>query len=224
MSSADEATKRPTVSAEEGGLLATVRNLWGYMWPEGRPDLKWRVILAIGALLVSKVATTLIPFVYKWIIDSLDGTTPDTALVMGIAIPIVVVVAFGVGNIIDAGFQQLRDVLFASVGQHAVREPKGQAVDEDRLAGRRGAKRVGKPGRRVDRGPPLAAPRTVERDALRHLVIPRLRGGDVGPRRRQRGDKLLGVGAFARTRAAEKKSQARPRPFRQRSRRDVPAR
>jgi len=122
MSSADEATKRPTVSAEEGGLLATVRNLWGYMWPEGRPDLKWRVILAIGALLVSKVATTLIPFVYKWIIDSLDGTTPDTALVMGVAIPIVLVVAFGVGNIIDAGFQQLRDVLFASVGQHAVRK------------------------------------------------------------------------------------------------------
>ena len=122
MSSADAAPKRPTVSAEEGGLLATVRNLWGYMWPEGRPDLKWRVILAIGALLVSKVATTLIPFVYKWIIDSLDGTTPDTALVMGIAIPIVLVVAFGVGNIIDAGFQQLRDVLFASVGQHAVRK------------------------------------------------------------------------------------------------------
>jgi len=122
MSSADEATKRPTVSAEEGGLLATVRNLWSYMWPEGRPDLKWRVILALAALLVSKVATTLIPFVYKWIIDSLDGTTPDTALVMGIAVPIVLVVAFGVGNIIDAGFQQLRDVLFASVGQHAVRK------------------------------------------------------------------------------------------------------
>jgi ATP-binding cassette subfamily B protein len=122
MSSADAAPKRPTVSAEEGGLLSTVRNLWGYMWPEGRPDLKLRVILAIGALLVSKVATTLIPFVYKWIIDSLDGTTPDTALVMGIAIPIVLVVAFGVGNIIDAGFQQLRDVLFASVGQHAVRK------------------------------------------------------------------------------------------------------
>jgi ABC-type transport system involved in Fe-S cluster assembly fused permease/ATPase subunit len=122
MSSADAAPKRPTVSAEEGGLLATVRNLWGYMWPEGRPDLKWRVSLAIGALLVSKVATTLIPFVYKWIIDSLDGSTPDSALILGLAVPIVLVVAFGVGNIIDAGFQQLRDVLFASVGQHAVRK------------------------------------------------------------------------------------------------------
>jgi len=122
MSAADEAPKRPTVNAEEGGLLATVRNLWGYMWPAGRPDLKLRVILAIGALLVSKVATTLVPFVYKWIIDSLDGTTPDTALLMGVAVPVVLVIAFGVGNVIDAGFQQLRDVLFASVGQHAVRK------------------------------------------------------------------------------------------------------
>jgi len=122
MSSADEATKRPTVSAEEGGLLATVRNLWGYMWPEGRPDLKFRVILAIGALLVSKVATTLVPFVYKGIIDSLDGSGPDAGLILGIAVPIVLVVALGVGNVIDAGFQQLRDVLFASVGQHAVRK------------------------------------------------------------------------------------------------------
>lgn len=122
MSTADEAPKRPTVSAEEGGLLSTVRNLWGYMWPEGRPDLKLRVVLAIGALLVSKVATTLIPFVYKWIIDSLDGSTPDAGLILGLAVPIVLVVAYGVGNIIDAGFQQLRDVLFASVGQHAVRK------------------------------------------------------------------------------------------------------
>ncbi|OEO32347.1 metal ABC transporter permease [Devosia insulae DS-56] len=154
MSSADEATKRPTVSAEEGGLLATVRNLWGYMWPEGRPDLKWRVILAIGALLVSKVATTLIPFVYKWIIDSLDGTTPDTALVMGVAIPIVLVIAFGVGNIIDAGFQQLRDVLFASVGQHAVRKLALQTFEHlHRLSLRfHLARRTGGLSRVIERG------------------------------------------------------------------------
>ncbi len=34
----------------------------------------------------------------------------------------VLVVAYGIGNVIDAGFQQLRDILFASVGQHAVRK------------------------------------------------------------------------------------------------------
>ena len=118
----DERGKRPTVSADEGNLLATVRNLWQYMWPAGRPDLKFRVILAIGALLVSKAATSVVPFVYKGIIDSLDGTAPDSALVLGIAIPVMLVIAYGLGNVVDAGFQQLRDVLFASVGQHAVRK------------------------------------------------------------------------------------------------------
>jgi ATP-binding cassette subfamily B protein len=122
MSSQGEAPKRPTVDASEANLGRTVANLWQYMWPKDRPDLKFRVILAVGALLVSKVATTLVPFAYKGIIDTLDGTSPDNALVMGLAIPIVLVIAYGVGNIIDAGFQQLRDVLFASVGQNAVRK------------------------------------------------------------------------------------------------------
>jgi ATP-binding cassette, subfamily B, heavy metal transporter len=122
MSSHGEAPKRPTVDAGEANLGRTVANLWRYMWPSDRPDLKFRVILAIGALLVSKVATTLVPFAYKGIIDTLDGTSPDNTLVMGIAIPLVLVVAYGVGNVIDAGFQQLRDVLFAAVGQNAVRK------------------------------------------------------------------------------------------------------
>ncbi|KKC39766.1 metal ABC transporter permease [Devosia epidermidihirudinis] len=120
--SLDQSEKKPSVAADEGSLFSTVKNLWGYMWPEGRPDLRMRVILAIGALMVSKVATTLIPFAYKGIIDSLDGSGPDSALVLGLAVPIVLVIAYALGNVIDAGFQQLRDVLFASVGQHAVRK------------------------------------------------------------------------------------------------------
>jgi ATP-binding cassette subfamily B protein len=130
MASPDAAGKQPTVSADEGNLLRTVRNLWTYMWPAGRADLKLRVVLAIGALLVSKVATTFIPFAYKGIIDSLDGaTTGDGTLILGLAVPVVLVIAYAVGNIVDAGFQQLRDVLFASVGQHAVRKLARQTFE-----------------------------------------------------------------------------------------------
>lgn len=118
----DSDNKKPSVSADEGSVFSTVKNLWTYMWPEDRPDLRWRVVWAIGALLLSKVATTLIPFAYKGIIDSLDGTAPDSALVLGLAIPVVLVIAYVLGNVLDAGFQQLRDVLFASVGQNAVRK------------------------------------------------------------------------------------------------------
>jgi len=118
----DSTEKKPSVSADEGSVFSTVRNLWSYMWPENRPDLRMRVIMALAALLASKVATTLIPFAYKGIIDSLDGTEPDQTLILGLAIPLVLVIAYVIGNIVDAGFQQLRDVWFASVGQHAVRK------------------------------------------------------------------------------------------------------
>ncbi|MHB1101315.1 MAG: ABCB family ABC transporter ATP-binding protein/permease [Devosia sp.] len=154
MAAADEAPKQPTVSAEESGLLRTVRNLWVYMWPKGRADLKWRVVLAIGALLVSKVATTFVPFAYKGIIDSLDASGDHSAVILGLAVPIVLVVAYGIGNIIDAGFQQLRDVLFASVGQHAVRRLAHQTFQHmHRLSLRfHLARRTGGLSRVIERG------------------------------------------------------------------------
>jgi ABC-type transport system involved in Fe-S cluster assembly fused permease/ATPase subunit len=120
--SSDTVDKKPSVSADDGSVFRTIGNLWTYMWPADRPDLRFRVVLAIGALLVSKIATTLIPFAYKGIIDSLDGSAPNGAVILGLAVPIVLVIAYVVGNIVDAGFQQLRDVLFASVGQNAVRK------------------------------------------------------------------------------------------------------
>jgi len=154
MAVSSETGKRPTVSADEGGLWRTVRNLWQYMWPEGRADLKLRVILAIAALLVSKVATTIVPFAYKGIIDALDTGGQGAALVLGLAVPIVLVVAYGLGNVIDAGFQQLRDVLFASVGQHAVRKLALQTFEHmHRLSLRfHLARRTGGLSRVIERG------------------------------------------------------------------------
>lgn len=113
---------RSTVSADEGALLSTVRNLWDYMWPADRPDLRMRAVLAIGALLLAKVASTLVPFAYKGIIDALGTSGPEAAVLLGLSVPIILVIAYGVGQIIDTGFQQLRDILFASVGQNAVRQ------------------------------------------------------------------------------------------------------
>jgi ATP-binding cassette, subfamily B, heavy metal transporter len=111
----------PKVSADAGATASTIRNLWTYIWPTDRPDLRRRVLLALAALLAAKVATTLVPFAYKGIIDTLDASGPDTALILGLAVPIVLVIAYGIGQIVDSGFQQLRDILFSSVGQHAVR-------------------------------------------------------------------------------------------------------
>lgn len=111
------------ISADRGATLAAVRNLWPYMWPQDRPDLKRRVLYALAALVAAKIATVLVPFIYKWATDALVPTTggSDALAVAAVATPVMLVIAYGVGRVLGTGFTQARDAIFAKVGQHAVR-------------------------------------------------------------------------------------------------------
>ena len=53
------APKPKTVDAGEKGFGTTIRNLWPYMWPAERPDLKVRVVWATVFLVVAKLVTVL---------------------------------------------------------------------------------------------------------------------------------------------------------------------
>ncbi|MBZ0230384.1 MAG: ABC transporter ATP-binding protein/permease, partial [Bauldia sp.] len=116
----------PKVKPES--TFQTLGSLWPYMWPTDRPDLKQRVALALGVLIAAKIVTVLVPYTYKWATDALL-TPPEGAaaaanlgLAVLITVPIMLVVANGVGRILSNVFNNLRDALFAKVGQHAVRQ------------------------------------------------------------------------------------------------------
>jgi len=112
-----------TVSAESGTMFSTLRNLWPYMWPAGRADLKSRVVWATAFLVTAKLVLMLVPYFFKWATDALDGglVAPGWVPVALIA-PVMLVLAYNVVRVVQMGFNQLRDALFASVGQHAVRQ------------------------------------------------------------------------------------------------------
>ncbi|KXF78071.1 metal ABC transporter permease [Paramesorhizobium deserti] len=112
-----------TVSAESGQTLQTIRNLWPYMWPDDRPDLKMRVVWATFYLIISKVVLILVPYFFKWATNALNGKmqAPDYIPVLFLG-AVMLVVAYNVARIVQAGLNQLRDALFASVGQYAVRQ------------------------------------------------------------------------------------------------------
>jgi ATP-binding cassette, subfamily B, heavy metal transporter len=113
----------PKVSADRSAMARTIGHLWPYMWPADRPDLKLRVLVAIVALIAAKIVTVLVPYTYKWATDALVGEGGAPAILpAALAAPIMLVVAYGVGRILMVGFNQLRDALFARVGQHAVRQ------------------------------------------------------------------------------------------------------
>jgi len=113
----------PKVTADSGRAFSTILNLWPYMWPSDRPDLKVRVAVAFLALLAAKVVTVLVPYSYKWAVDALTGEagTPGSVPLI-IAAPIALVLAYNLGRMVASGFTQLRDGFFARVGLHAVRQ------------------------------------------------------------------------------------------------------
>lgn len=120
---AEMSDNKKTVSADNSALFRTIANLWVYMWPTDRPDLKMRVVWAMFYLMLGNVALMLVPYGFKWATNALSGELQPANWVPDILLaPIMLVLAYNVFRLANVGFNQLRDALFASVGQHAVRQ------------------------------------------------------------------------------------------------------
>jgi ATP-binding cassette subfamily B protein len=116
----------PRAPDDSGALLRTVVNLWPYLWPADRADLKLRVLGALALLLAAKLATVAVPFTFKWATDALigHGSAPTEAsnwLIWTAAAPIALTLAYGAMRVLMAALTQMRDGLFAKVAMHAVR-------------------------------------------------------------------------------------------------------
>ncbi|ASY68223.1 ABCB family ABC transporter ATP-binding protein/permease [Sinorhizobium fredii] len=115
--------QKKTVSADAANPFGTIANLWPYMWPADRPDLKLRVIWATIILVAAKTVLVLVPYFFKWATDALNNK-PDALgfLPQFLTGAVMLVLAYNLARLLQSGLNQLRDALFASVGQHAVRQ------------------------------------------------------------------------------------------------------
>ncbi|MEM1313082.1 MAG: ABC transporter ATP-binding protein/permease [Pseudomonadota bacterium] len=98
-------------------------NVAPYIWPADEPWARRRVVLSLLCLLAAKVAVVSTPFFYRAAVDALAGEpqTADPALLLALG-PIGLVVAYGLLRFMGAALQELRDIVFASVGQRALRK------------------------------------------------------------------------------------------------------
>ncbi len=113
----DSTMTKPT---GETSQWETLKGLLPLLWPKGRPDLKARVVFALLLLVASKVITVLTPYAFKWATDGLAASKGlEVAL---LSVPFFMVLAYGLGRIMGVVFAQMRDAVFAKVGQRAVRE------------------------------------------------------------------------------------------------------
>src|SRR6516164_7986148 len=126
MSDLQQPTSEFQRMAGGGNLVTTIINLWPYIWPADRRDLKARVIFATVLLFVAKLATVAVPFTFKWATDALAGrgtapVAPNNWLAWALAAPIVMTLAYGATRVVMGLLTQWRDGIFAKVAMNAVR-------------------------------------------------------------------------------------------------------
>ncbi|PCI42953.1 MAG: metal ABC transporter permease [Alphaproteobacteria bacterium] len=99
----------------------TIKTLLPFIWLKGRWDLRVRVVLAVIFLVTAKLIGIYVPFLFKDAVDALiPGFQADAQSVV-IAVPLVFILSYGLGRVLSLFFGQIRDAVFARVGQNAVR-------------------------------------------------------------------------------------------------------
>jgi len=113
-------TDMPTGAEARRSGLRTIRKVAPYLWPDAHPWVKRRVLGALAMLVVARLISVYTPFLYADAVDTLAGDrSPEMMLTLG---AVGLTVAYGVARAMSVGFTQLRDVIFARVGQRALRQ------------------------------------------------------------------------------------------------------
>ncbi|MCG6888693.1 MAG: ABC transporter ATP-binding protein/permease [Gammaproteobacteria bacterium] len=81
-----------------------------YIW-----DYRGRVLVAVLCLVISKLAMVGVPVVLKHIVDGLNVGTQQA-----VALPVLLLLVYGLLRFINSGFNELRDAIFARVRYHAM--------------------------------------------------------------------------------------------------------
>jgi ATP-binding cassette subfamily B protein len=86
------------------------------LWPKGEWGLRTRVLVAVVLLVAAKVTNVYVPLFYKDAVDALGDTKAQL-----IAVPIVLILAYGVARVLAQALGEVRDAIFSPVSQRAVR-------------------------------------------------------------------------------------------------------
>ena len=144
-----------------------LRHLVQYLWPEGDPEARKRVVTAFSLMTLSKALNITVPFTFKYAIDALTaaevssaGMAEAVATVAAsdpatlLAAPASLLMAYGVTRGAASACNEARNAIFNSVSQRAVRRVAGSvfghlhSLDLDYHLG----KQTGALSRKVDRG------------------------------------------------------------------------
>lgn len=107
---------------------AIMKEMAQYLWPKKGLDTKMRVGISLALLVGAKVLNVQVPFYFKSIVDSMNV---DFAALGGTAWTVAgsMILAYGMTRIGATVFQELRNAVFASVAQKAIRNVARNVFD-----------------------------------------------------------------------------------------------
>ncbi|KAI5458597.1 transporter ATM1 [Mariannaea sp. PMI_226] len=122
------ATVEKTATEQRKADWAIMKEMTQYLWPKDSLGTKLRVSLAVFLLVGAKVLNVQVPFYFKSIVDSMNI---DIAAMGGTATTVAgaMILAYGATRIGATLFQEVRNAVFASVAQKAIRRVAGNVFD-----------------------------------------------------------------------------------------------
>uniref|UniRef100_A0A0P4W1W0 Iron-sulfur clusters transporter ABCB7, mitochondrial n=3 Tax=Scylla TaxID=6760 RepID=A0A0P4W1W0_SCYOL len=104
-----------------------LRALATYVWPKGNTRVKARVTTALGLLVGAKILNVQVPFIFKDAVNYLNEHTGDLLALSDPASTVAttafsLMIAYGIARTGAAGFNELRNAVFAKVAQDSIRK------------------------------------------------------------------------------------------------------
>ncbi|MBB3898380.1 ABCB family ABC transporter ATP-binding protein/permease [Roseococcus suduntuyensis] len=101
-----------------GNHRSALISILPYLWPRGETEMKVRVVVAVICLILAKAAGVLVPIAYARAVDAL---APREGVGAMLAIPIALILGYGLLRVVSAGLAELRNAVFAKVQARAAR-------------------------------------------------------------------------------------------------------
>ncbi len=93
-----------------------------FLWPKNNLNFRIRVVTSFFFLIFAKIFTVLIPISLIWIVDSFEfKQNQNSYLFIFFFSTLSFIIIYNIFRIFSVGFTQLRDAVFAVVGQNALR-------------------------------------------------------------------------------------------------------
>ncbi|XP_055532176.1 iron-sulfur clusters transporter ABCB7, mitochondrial isoform X2 [Wyeomyia smithii] len=99
-----------------------IKAMGTYIWPKDDALVRKRVLISLSLLGGAKVLNVCVPFMFKIGVDNLSNLNMDTVPQAAASMTIAVLLGYGIARAGAAGFNELRNAVFARVAQHSIRK------------------------------------------------------------------------------------------------------